>query len=231
GLAALQWQVARAWANPADPDSKYAIVLFNRGPRLLPEPPRLGVMTRLNPLPSYLFVSSLLTYVFTRDDAQFNSPARVCRGLYSQRAEQITDQFDLLWWQGEQFFATSLVGVGIGVLSLSGVNRTVATLSTFARLGIGAGGAFAVYNQLAAAGVMLDRLGQMTELLAADAMVPEPPRMRAAELVLGPRGEEQVRVRFDRSGSEHAGASSQFVYTLYRFEPSSNDRIVVAARR
>src|SRR5690606_31880228 len=49
--------------------------------------------------------------------------------------------------------------------------------------------------------------------------------------VLGPRGEEQVRVRFDRSGSEHAGASSQFVYTLYRFEPSSNDRIVVAARR
>src|SRR5690606_26214592 len=74
-------------------------------------------------------------------------------------------------------------------------------------------------------------LNHVIDLTNADAMMPEPPRLHSAELVLGPRNEEQVLVRFDRSGSEKPGLGDQFVYTLYRFDPSSNDRVVVAARR
>ncbi|MEE4329355.1 MAG: PKD domain-containing protein [Wenzhouxiangella sp.] len=61
-LAAIQQEVDEAWADPTNPDNALPILLFNTGRTLDPQPPVISPSTPLNPLQSYLFLTTLLGY-------------------------------------------------------------------------------------------------------------------------------------------------------------------------
>jgi fibronectin type 3 domain-containing protein len=225
-IDALQEQVDAAWANPAAPDSKYAIVLFNRGPRLSPEPPRLSTSTRLNPLQAHLLSTSLLTYAFTADDDTFNSPSRFWRNFYAGRNARIEGQLARAQINGANLFFSGSAGILLGALEIS-AGRLGAGFARVA--GIGFGGV-TIAQQFAAAGVLYGELRRIIGFSAQDRAIPAPPILESAVLEYQPDETERVVVRFERSQSEPPSLTP-FVYTLYRFDPNDDAaRTIVDSR-
>ena len=63
-LDRLQEMVNESWLNPSDPDSYMALLIFNKGSGLLPEPPTITHDMRLNILQANLFMASFMLYTF-----------------------------------------------------------------------------------------------------------------------------------------------------------------------
>ncbi|HQH27679.1 MAG TPA: carboxypeptidase regulatory-like domain-containing protein, partial [Oligoflexia bacterium] len=59
-LAIIQQQVNAAWADPLNPENALALVVFNPGTTVTPQPPVIDRTTRLNALQMYILASSLL---------------------------------------------------------------------------------------------------------------------------------------------------------------------------
>lgn len=225
-IDALQEQIDRAWANPAEPDSKYALVLFNRGERMLPEPPRISTMTRLNPLQTYLFTTSLLTYAFTADSDQFNSPSRFWRNFYQGRNAHIEGQIAQAQINGSNLAIYGSAGILLGAVEISLTRRFGTAL--FRPIGIGVG-ATTIGQQIAAAGVLYEEISRISAFARQDGRVPAPPIVAEARLDYAADGTERVVVEFERSQSEVTAA--EFAYTLFRFDPNDDSaRVVVDSK-
>ena len=103
----IQQQVDTAWADPTNPDSAYAIVMFNRSRTLSPDPPQISPHTILNPLQAYVFSTSYLTYVFTRDETGWGSPSRFWRNSFDSRSNYALAAYKT----AQESYMTFMIGV------------------------------------------------------------------------------------------------------------------------
>ncbi|MEZ4353004.1 MAG: putative Ig domain-containing protein [Myxococcota bacterium] len=101
--------VDESWANPQSPDSTLAILLFNEGIRLSPEPPILSAETRLNRFQSFLLVTSFLVTYGVEIEVVANE-VLVARGIDPTSFAALAPES---WW------TRSLVAGGQGVGALA----------------------------------------------------------------------------------------------------------------
>ena len=131
-LALLQQQVNAAWADPNNPDSAYALVMFNKGRALLPDPPQLSPFTMLNPVQAHVFATSLYTYIFTRTEAGWGSPSKFWRNAFDVRPNYL-----LASWNSALMTYNSFIA---GVVTFP----TIARAATACRLAVDLIGMFGV---------------------------------------------------------------------------------------
>jgi hypothetical protein len=168
----LQAAVDAAWADPMHPDSIYALVMFGKGRTLQPEPPELTAHTRLTSLQAHIFMTSFLTYLFTRDDPTWGSPSRFWR-INDENIGRVRHLDRIL-----DTAAMSYTSFIVGVCTMPTYTR----LAMAGRLAIDLMGAFGVFEL--------------------DAYIPVEPVIRSITTEPAANGWEKVVVTYNRSSSD-----------------------------
>lgn len=245
-LARLQEMIDQAWTDPGNPDHYMAILLFNRGGAVNPEPPVISFDTRLNALQANIMFASFLIHTFDAEGsiAQFHIPSK-------SWLDSILDIFS----PAACFAAPGDPVVDPGVGGRQGMMRNfwanyfglwenaplgmVATIGGSA-LGIGTmvatvGGQVGQTIALAALsfveGICADITMNAMVSLNLMTLVPSPPVAYTAEVVQPSGGQPPVvEVQFFRSVNDYAPmedhtGGQHFWYTLYRYDnlPGSED--------
>ena len=252
-LEALQEIVNAAWANPNVPDNQMPILLFNRGNRLLPEPPELSPETRLSPMQAFLFMSSLWTMLFTEPSpnagvvsmpeetllARWGSALWSLMGpatAYGDSPPPAPDRRFTKFWRGlYQQRNDYLIGSGGGGIIGGAFQGYLMGVSQLAMPGanlLGLQMNFASANTLL--GPVMDNLGAALGVAALAAQVPEPPPDRSVQAqVVVEEGAVSVVVQFDKSRSHTRTLDSQatsgdtYIYSLWRFRDANGPRDLV----
>ena len=247
-LARLQVMVDRAWADPSNPDSLFAILLFNKGRTLSPVAPRLSYGTRLSALQANLFVMSFMVYALDPAGNTTSSPpagpplmplqASVGLGVGGPSAMEpaVAERGDVVdpGGQGRKAVARNFWKNYFS----DSTNFNYGMAATIAGASIGAATAICVFGgpigPVIGMGILGVAVGVVTEIalqsmvtLNLMAMVPNPPSPIKAETVLNGDGKPTVRVSFFKSPNDSTTLSLVnaekrvfYVYTLYRYDVS-----------
>ena len=234
-VANLQQMVNSAWADPTNPDSALAILVFNKGMSVSPTPPTLSPETSLNVLQANIFAASFYLYALDpagNQSVQLNNRVMLAYNGDVPGSMLMASSDDPInpgsqgrkstmrnFWKayfGNVFntpiINQALIGAALSsaiALSLTGgfVGTVVAT-ATFNY----------IYGQ--AANLML----QAMVPLILGTLVPTPPVPIKFKQNFGDPGSYvSASICFNRSGSDHkpyTDASNQiyYIYTLYRYD-------------
>ena len=188
-LSAMQTLVNQAWADQSDPDSLFALIVFNTGRTLSPEPPTLTPLTTLNALQAFLLTASLLKEMEWRINNQVTElhcgERNAMLALLSHTAEKIEkllvqDAYAQPSPSGRytRFWRQCFKNDTYPKLILAQGTEIYARDSTFILVASSTGLAGTMASTIVA-GMMVDAMHNMIMALQTAARVPEAPKIVA----------------------------------------------------
>jgi sugar lactone lactonase YvrE len=243
-ITRLQQMVNQAWADPTNPDSQFAILVFNKGQSLSPVPPTIGVYTRLSALQANLFVTSFLIHALDpQGNVEAASKGRPIMLAYNGEIPPgflLADNTDPVdpgtqgrkstmrhFWNNYFFSLSNFPGDALCATAGALLGAGITVMTTGGPVGMVIGTAMAS----AALGIVADIVMQAMVIANLATIVPSPPIPFDAEVKTGGDGKKTVTVTFDRSTNDrdHIGDTYQYdhnifyYYTLYRYDVSPYD--------
>jgi len=234
-LAGLQQMVNSAWADPTNPDSALAILVFNKGTSVSPNPPTLSAETSLNVLQANILAASF--YLYALDPAGNQSVQLKNRVMLAYNGDVpgsilLASSSDPInpgnqgrkstmrnFWK--QYFS-NWMNTPIANPALIGVALSSAITLSLTGGFVGAVVATATFNYVF--GQVANLMLQAMVPLILGTLVPTPPVPIEFKQNFGyPGGYVSASVCFNRSSSDHkpyidAGNSIYYIYTLYRYD-------------
>lgn len=210
-LEGLQEVVNQAWANPQDPRSQIVIVIFNHGSAMSKQPPVVGAETMLNPFQALLLTASFwgrgLEHVQGAEQASARAVVRAARYAPLDDGDKRFSGF----WTGFYSARANTMESGLNTAWVNAVGYFNPMLDP--------------YSSLPVFGNVYDELVGFHRIYSASKLVPEPPRIQEAKVVVTDGDSVTVQVSFRRTPSEHY--MENYHYVLYRYRTASAERELV----